>query len=217
MSRINLVSVQSAICIGVVICILAPASAAGSNRAQRRARKHVSLLDALAQADRLGKADLSGDLDRASANLGRTQSAKSDGDQLEVRGAGSVDGIAIKASQASAVIDLPDLDLTRSYGDANASHESAPYIRRVLRRATRRVRRCHERTRAQQPNIAGELVVELTIEPKGRVSSVLVVRSSMTETMSRCVKGALATVHFPAHASNEPLQVTAPWRFQPTS
>ncbi|MEE8408846.1 MAG: AgmX/PglI C-terminal domain-containing protein [Myxococcota bacterium] len=219
MSRILLASVHSAIAIGLVLGVLTPSTAEARNRAQRRARRDVTLLDVLKYADRLGKADLGQDLDRASADLGRTRSARTGRDHLEARGAGPVVGIAIEATQPAGrlgITDLPDLDLTRTYGDVNASHESAPTIRRILRRATKRIRRCHARTRAQQPNIVGELVVELTIEPKGAVSSVLVVRSNMTETMSRCVKGTLAKIRFPAHASDEPLQITAPWRFLPS-
>ncbi len=103
MSRIILAGVRSALTMGFVLSVLVPSTAEAFSRAQRRSRRDDSLLDALEQADRLDKAGLGEDLDPASADLGRTQSARTRRNHLEARGAAPGAGIAVTAGAAEKV------------------------------------------------------------------------------------------------------------------
>ncbi|MFC1611965.1 AgmX/PglI C-terminal domain-containing protein [Myxococcota bacterium] len=173
-----------------------------------------SLADILDNSEVVGRSDLGDELDQAARAI-TTPEAKST-PVIGTRGHGPVKGIrSVRATLKLEGIDPPDLDLVR---DSKTGTKPAPnHIRRAVRRATKKVRRCYRRARGGQARRTGWMVSQLTIAPNGTVTTALIVDSTMTYRMGQCVKHVLGNLKFAPLRSNEPLEVITPWTFAAAS
>ena len=72
-------------------------------------------------------------------------------------------------------------------------------IARVVRRRIGQIRSCYERGLRRQPQLAGKLLVEMTITPSGRVGSARLLQDGLGGGyVGRCVTEKLRRFRFPA-------------------
>jgi TonB family protein len=73
-------------------------------------------------------------------------------------------------------------------------------IRRVVRKNTPALRRCYQQALAKQPGLVGRMFVRFTITPSGRVSSAVVVESTLQNPeMEVCVLRVIHQMLFPTN------------------
>lgn len=173
----------------------------------------MSIFDALEAAQSAGKQDLARELDDASRGLKRTtrqHEATPDG----ARGHATGESIDARAAIESSAMDLADQEMGAEDFGEDSNRRTTPYVSRAIRRATRTVNKCYRKSSARNARLSGELVARFSIARDGTVSGVAVVRSSMTESMSRCVKQGLRRLKLAPHNSPTAIEVISPWVFR---
>jgi hypothetical protein len=88
-------------------------------------------------------------------------------------------------------------------------------IRRVVRAHFNKIRFCYDRALRSQPTLAGKLVMNFTIDPKGGTKGVSVADGTISDPDLRsCVIAAFTSMSFPEPKSG-PVVVTYPIEFTP--
>jgi len=172
-----------------------------------------AILEALRTAAASGKNDLAAELEEASRDLKRRSRGSPAADNSS-RGRQAGQAIIPTVSIGPGHLDIPDLDMgTTSFGEEDET--ASPYVQKAVYQAPRRVVRCYEQARARRPGLTGEIVARYMIERNGRVNSVRIVRSTVTETMNQCVKRAIKDgVSLAPHDAPSAIEVISPWRFE---
>jgi Ca-activated chloride channel family protein len=88
-------------------------------------------------------------------------------------------------------------------------------VARVFNSHAQQVQACYERALLKQPSLAGKLVIEFTLSPKGKVAAAKVKHSTLLNAaLEACVLGVLKTWTFPPH-NGSTVVVTYPFLFNP--
>ena len=89
-------------------------------------------------------------------------------------------------------------------------------IMAVIRANLNQIRHCYEQLLQRSPNAAGKVTVQWTIGTNGRVTTVRVANSSISDTRMRgCVTGRIRRWAFPRLRGGQPVNVTFPFVFNP--
>lgn len=89
-------------------------------------------------------------------------------------------------------------------------------IRRIVRAHINEVRYCYNEGLAEDPALAGRVVVAFTIGPKGSVTNSEVTSTDLAdEGVAECISEAVARWKFPKSKGGEPVQVTYPFVLEP--
>jgi hypothetical protein len=75
---------------------------------------------------------------------------------------------------------------------------SIPQVRETVRGSAGRLRACYEAGLAQDPHMAGSVTVAFTVDAAGEVGDVDAEGNALTGDVVSCVKGAFASMAFPA-------------------
>jgi TonB family protein len=93
---------------------------------------------------------------------------------------------------------------------------TAQEIMAVIRANLNQVRHCYETLLQRSPNAAGKMTVNFTIGTNGRVSTVSVGTSTISDAVMRgCVTGAVRRWPFPQPRGGQPVSVNYPFVFNP--
>ncbi|MGA9524293.1 MAG: protein kinase [Myxococcaceae bacterium] len=85
-------------------------------------------------------------------------------------------------------------------------------VHAVLGRSRARTERCFVANRAELPSKKGQLHVQFSIEPSGRVSGIQVNAPFAGTKVGRCLADVVAKLKFPAHVDG-PIALTAPFEY----
>ena len=89
------------------------------------------------------------------------------------------------------------------------------HIKTVLKNSKKMVRHCYERALKRQPKLEGQLGVQFTIGPKGRVVKVTVVDDTLqNRRVSRCITKRVGKWRFPSPQDGE-VTVYSPFVMSP--
>jgi outer membrane biosynthesis protein TonB len=93
---------------------------------------------------------------------------------------------------------------------------TAQEILQVIRNNLNQIRHCYEQLLQRSPNAAGKMGVRFVIGVNGRVQSVNVTDSTISDSRMRgCVTGAIARWPFPTPRGGQPVTVNYPFVFNP--
>jgi Ca-activated chloride channel family protein len=88
-------------------------------------------------------------------------------------------------------------------------------VQRALRTGERGPRGCYERRSIVRPDLAGEVTVEVTVDPQGNPEAVTIVRSTLgDDDVQRCVETEIRGLRFPAAGEAGNITVQHTLRFQ---
>lgn len=89
-------------------------------------------------------------------------------------------------------------------------------IMAVIRANLNQIRHCYEQLLQRSPNAAGKMAVQFVVGTAGRVQSVSVTDSSISDSMMRgCVTGKIQRWPFPKPRGGQPVTVNYPFVFNP--
>jgi len=93
---------------------------------------------------------------------------------------------------------------------------TAQEIMAVIRANLNQIRHCYEQTLQRSPNAAGKMSVQFVVGTGGRVQSVSVTQSTISDSMMRgCVTGKIQRWAFPKPRGGQPVTVNYPFVFNP--
>ena len=89
-------------------------------------------------------------------------------------------------------------------------------IMAVIRANLNQIRHCYEKLLQRSPNQSGKIAVKFVVGASGRVSTVAVTNSDISDSMMRgCVTGRIQRWKFPAPRGGQPVTVNYPFLFTP--
>jgi TonB family protein len=87
-------------------------------------------------------------------------------------------------------------------------------IRAVINAHINEIRHCYEQLLQRSPNAAGRVEINFTVALSGRVSSVSVGQSTLSDVVARgCMTGVVRRWEFPAPRGGQPVEVSYPFSF----